>query len=135
MRPHNLTIKAFGPFGEETTVDFDAMGNSVYLIAGETGVGKTSVFDALVYALYGTASGTGRSGLSTEELHSDLAKHDGKKEEMRVSLSFSNAGKEYRVSRRMYWGKDGRSKTISRESELTENGALLVSGKGAEKKR
>ena len=57
MKPHKLTMKAFGPFADETTVDFDAMGNSIYLICGDTGAGKTTIFDGIMYALYGTASG------------------------------------------------------------------------------
>ena len=63
MKPHILTMKAFGPFAKETTVDFDAMGNSIYLISGDTGSGKTTIFDGIIYALYGTASGAQRSAL------------------------------------------------------------------------
>ena len=72
MRPHKLVMQAFGPFVKRTTVDFDAMGNSIYLICGDTGSGKTFILDGITYALYGTASGGARSGLPTESFHSDF---------------------------------------------------------------
>ena len=49
MRPHKLVLKAFGPFAKETIVDFDAMGNNIYLISGDTGAGKTTIFDGIIY--------------------------------------------------------------------------------------
>ena len=75
MRPHKLTIENFGPFVKKTVIDFDAMGSGLYLIAGDTGAGKTTIFDALMYALYGEASGSARKGLATTSYHSDFAKH------------------------------------------------------------
>lgn len=132
MRPHKLTMKAFGPFAKETTVDFDAMGSSVYLISGDTGAGKTTIFDGIIYALYGTASGGARSGLGTEAFHSDYAKEGLRREELRVEFSFSNAGRNFTVSRRMYWGKRGESKTVAKESTLAEDGTIIVWGKGLE---
>ena len=134
MRPHKLMMKAFGPFVNETVVDFDAMGNSIYLISGDTGAGKTTIFDGLIYALYGTASGGARSRLGTEAFHSDYAKEGGRREEMRVELSFSNGGRNFTVSRRMYWGRKGDSRAMSRESVLTEDGNAPVFGKGREDK-
>ena len=127
MRPHKLVMKAFGPFAKETVVDFDAMGNNVYLISGDTGAGKTTIFDAIVYALYGKASGNGRSSLGTEAFHSDYAKHGKNREEMRVELTFSEAGRTFTVLRRMYWGVKGDSQSSSKEAVLTENGTTLAS--------
>ncbi len=134
MRPHKLIMKAFGPFAKETVVDFDSMGDNVYLISGDTGAGKTTIFDGIIYALYGTASGAARSNLGTEAFHSDYAKDGNRRDEMRVTLEFSNAGRTFTVSRRMYWGKKGDSKTVSKESTLSENGNTLVHSKGREDK-
>lgn len=132
MRPHKLLMKAFGPFAKETVVDFDAMGNSIYLICGDTGSGKTTIFDGIIYALYGTASGGARSGLGTEAFHSDYAKDGSHREEMQVTFSFSNAGRDFTVVRRMYWGRRGDSRTVSKESTLSENGNVIVFGRGRE---
>lgn len=129
MRPHKLTMKAFGPFAKETVVDFDAMGNNVYLICGDTGAGKTTIFDAIVYALYGSASGNGRSSLGAEAFHSDFAKHGKIREEMRVEFSFTEGGRIFNVLRRMYWGVKGDSQTVSRESALSENGTILATSR------
>ena len=132
MRPHKLTMKAFGPFAEETVVDFDKMGNSVFLIAGDTGIGKTTIFDGMIYALYGKASGAGRSSLGTEALHSDFCKDGSHKEKMEVTLTFSNAGRTYTVHREMSWGKSGTSQTTTKEATLAENGAVVCYAKGRE---
>ena len=72
MRPLKLKLSAFGPFAAETTVDFASLGNQgLYLIAGETGSGKTSLFDGIMYALFGRPSGAFRPDSS---LRSDYAK-------------------------------------------------------------
>jgi exonuclease SbcC len=58
MRPIKLTISAFGPYAGKETLDLDKLGeNGLYLITGTTGAGKTSIFDAIVYALYDAPSG------------------------------------------------------------------------------
>ncbi len=63
MRPLKLIMTAFGSYAEKTVIDFDKLGkNGLYLISGDTGAGKTTIFDAITYALYGTPSGNNRKG-------------------------------------------------------------------------
>lgn len=63
MRPLKLTMAMFGPYAHETTIDFEKLGESgVFLITGDTGAGKTTIFDAIVYALYGRVTNERRSG-------------------------------------------------------------------------
>ncbi|MBQ3104652.1 MAG: SMC family ATPase [Lachnospiraceae bacterium] len=71
MRPSTLIMSAFGPYGGEITLDFERLGTrGLYLVTGDTGAGKTTIFDALTYALYGEASGENRK---SEMLRSQYA--------------------------------------------------------------
>ena len=61
MRPIKLIMSAFGPYAGRVEVDLEKLGSSgIYLITGDIGAGKTTVFDAITYALYGEASGENR---------------------------------------------------------------------------
>ena len=71
MRPLRLEMTAFGPYPKEVILDFAVLANqSMFLIAGPTGAGKTSILDAIVYALYGQTSGGLRDGA---DMRSDYA--------------------------------------------------------------
>ena len=56
MRPLKLTMQAFGSYGKRTVIDFEVTNQNIFLISGDTGSGKTTIFDAIVFALYGEAS-------------------------------------------------------------------------------
>ena len=94
MRPTQLTISAFGPYAGEIKLDMDALGDrGLYLISGDTGAGKTTIFDAITFALYGNASGEARR---PKMLRSKYALPDAG---TFVEMSFVYNGMEYSVRR------------------------------------
>ena len=94
MRPEKLTISAFGPYADRTEIDFSRLGDSgLYLITGDTGAGKTTIFDAITFALYGLASGQVRDSAMFRSKYADTAT------ETFVELVFSYQGKKYQVFR------------------------------------
>ncbi|WML48907.1 AAA family ATPase [Neobacillus sp. PS3-34] len=94
MKPIKLTMKAFGPYAETETIDFTELGSrTMFVISGKTGSGKTTIFDAISYAIYGKASGEDRNG---PELRSQFARDD---HETEVSLEFSLRNKMYHIIR------------------------------------
>ncbi|MDO4804977.1 MAG: SMC family ATPase [Lachnospiraceae bacterium] len=99
MRPVELKMRAFGSYAKETTVDFDRFRKGLFLITGDTGAGKTTIFDAIVFALYGISSGAERT---MEMMHCD---HVSRGEDTAVEFTFEQNGKEYTVRRTIHFPK------------------------------
>lgn len=98
MRPTKLVMSAFGPYAGKVELNMDSLGKSgLYLITGDTGAGKTTIFDALTFALYGSASGKNRD---QSMLRSKYADSDTPTE---VILTFMYGGKEYTIKRNPYY--------------------------------
>ncbi|ETI67085.1 AAA family ATPase [Neobacillus vireti] len=94
MKPLKLTMQAFGPYAGSESIDFSELGNrTMFVISGKTGAGKTTIFDAISYAIYGKASGEDRGG---PDLRSQFAA-DGLLTE--VSLDFALRNKVYSITR------------------------------------
>lgn len=121
MKPIKLTLSGFGPFLKEVNIDFSYLGKeNLYLITGPTGSGKTTIFDAIVYCLYGEASGIERKA---DGFRSDFAKD---KDETFAELTFEVKNKIYTVRRNPKYKIEGRSTPILPHAILTlPNGKVL----------
>lgn len=94
MKPLIIEMQGFGPYGGYTQIDMTQLGaNGLYLITGDTGAGKTTIFDAITFALYGEASGSGRKAFM---LRSKYADND---TDTYVKLKFLYREKEYEITR------------------------------------
>ena len=94
MRPLKLTMAAFGPYSGIQEIDFTRFGNKgLYIITGETGAGKTTIFDAICYALYGEYSGEARKEKMLR------SKYVGIETETYVELEFKHKGQRYHIRR------------------------------------
>ncbi|MEU6473139.1 SMC family ATPase [Streptomyces massasporeus] len=101
MRLHRLTLTAFGPFGGTQAVDFDDLSAAgLFLLHGPTGAGKTSVLDAVCYALYGSVPGARQGGGQGTALRSDHAAPATRTE---VTLDLTVAGRRLEVTRQPPW--------------------------------
>lgn len=131
MRLHHLEVTAFGPFAETSTVDFDALSEAgLFLLTGATGAGKTSVLDAVCFALYGEVPGDRQTA---KRLRSDQAAAGVAPQ---VTLELSLGGRRFRVTRSPAWErpkKRGAGLTTEqasvRFSERRDDGWTLLSSR------
>ncbi len=94
MRPNKLIMSAFGPYAGKTVLELDKLGQSgLYLITGDTGAGKTTIFDAITYALFGEASG------ETRETSMFRSKYAAPETPTEVELYFTCKAKKYYIKR------------------------------------
>ncbi|WP_417218762.1 AAA family ATPase [Arthrobacter sp.] len=120
MRIHHLQVAAFGPFARRQSIDFDELSAAgLFLLNGETGAGKTSILDAICYALYGGLPGA-REG--SKSLRSD---HAAAADEPEVVLEFSTGGRRFEVRRSPQWQRPskrgtGKTTTAQAQSRLRE---------------
>lgn len=129
MRPIKLTISAFGPYAGRTVLELDRLGQGgLYLITGDTGAGKTTIFDAITFALYGEASGAIRQ---PNMLRSKYASPDTPTE---VELIFSHAGKLYTINRKPDYQRpalrgDGMVQQRAEATLILPGGAIITKPK------
>lgn len=126
MKPLFLELQAFGPYADKQTVNFEELSRKgIFLIKGPTGSGKTTIFDAMTFALYGGSSGDvanskqGRNDLEEwrcTQAESSTATY--------VSFTFSLHGKKYQFTRRMVPKRKNLSAEYS-AGEIDENGVLI----------
>lgn len=94
MRPLTLSMSAFGPYATRTEIDFTVFGNSgLYLISGDTGAGKTTIFDAITFALFGEPSGDERDASMLRSKYAEATIPT------EVTLRFEYASKVYEITR------------------------------------
>lgn len=127
MKPLHLRLRAFGPFAAEEEIDFSVLNNGLFLISGPTGAGKTSIFDALCFALYGEGSGSMRTG---EGMVSHFAVPGTKPV---VCLRFLHHGKEYKVTRTPAWMRE-KQRGVGFIRELEEVVLVFPDGRELHKK-
>lgn len=122
MRLQKISMQAFGPFKDKVEIDFhkDNIESGLLLITGETGAGKTSIFDGVCYALYGKASGDTRDGKS---LRSDFASDD---VNTVVTLNFEHNGHDYEITRGAKMTKRAKEQKQIEFQEFEINGHKLT---------
>ena len=134
MRPLMLKMSAFGPYKGVQPVDLEKLGTEgLYLITGDTGAGKTTIFDAITYALYGQASGTNRTA---SMLRSKYAAPETPTE---VELCFAYRGKQYTIKRNPEYERPakkggGMTKEKAAAELIMPDGSILTKQKEVDQK-
>lgn len=126
MKPINLKISAFGPYKDEVNIDFTKLGeNGIFLITGDTGAGKTSIFDAISFAIFGEVSGSNRP---IQTLRSDFADIN---IDTYVELEFVHKNRKYKILRNPAYEKPkkkGEGFTKKSADASLEYDDIVVSG-------
>lgn len=130
MRPLKLELSAFGPYAGKEVIELDKLGRSgLYLITGDTGAGKTTIFDAITYALYGEVSGNSRKADMMRSMYAEPSAPT------YVELIFEYKDKKYRVKRSPEYMRPGLKKgsgevrsPAAAEIEMGYPGGKVVSG-------
>lgn len=126
MRPLKLTMSAFGPYKGLVTLDLGSLGESgIYLITGDTGAGKTTIFDGIVYALYDEASGPNRKESMLRSKYADS------ETPTFVELEFLSRGKIYKIKRSPAYERpskrgSGTTKASASVELCMPNGAIIT---------
>lgn len=122
MRPLKLTIAGFGPYAGVQELDFETLGTSgLYLIAGDTGAGKTTIFDAITFALFGEASGGSRK---SDMLRSKYARAE---DPTYVELTFTYGGQTYTIRRNPAYER-AKTRGVGTTSQLADAQLTLPDG-------
>lgn len=126
MKPVKLKMTGFGPYADTVEIDFNKLGTrGIFLITGDTGAGKTTIFDGISFALYGEASGENRN---PDMMRSDFAPAELKTE---VVFTFSHRGSSFTVRRSPKYvrpKKHGEGTTVNPQSAELESPEGIVSG-------
>ena len=117
MRPRRLKMSAFGSYAGETEIDFTRVRQGVFLITGDTGAGKTTIFDGITYALYGQTSGGRRDGAMMRSQYAPVGT------KTFVELEFENRGEIYRIIRNPEYERESKRKNKEGEYTLTKEKA------------
>lgn len=126
MKPIKLTLTAFGSYKDKTVIDFEKLGNGVYLITGDTGAGKTTIFDGIMFALYGQTVNRQRVDAKDTTVHSNFAD---KSTPAVAELEFEEKGKRYTVKRTQAFSKSRQTleyKPKSKEAELNSDSEAII---------
>lgn len=112
MRPIKLIMSAFGSYAGVQEIGFDGNGENLFLITGDTGAGKSTIFDAICFALYGKMSGENREG---NMMRSDYALSEQK---TYVEFLFEDKGERYKIIRNPEYDRKGRKKKKNKDGSL-----------------
>ncbi|MCR5717832.1 MAG: SMC family ATPase [Oscillospiraceae bacterium] len=119
MRPLKLKMQAFGPYIDECEIDFTGFGDrGLYLVTGNTGAGKTTIFDAITFALYGGLSGENREGSMMR------SKYAAPNADTYVELEFECRGKRYKIRRNPAYKRA--KKNGNGETEISTSVTLIL---------